>query len=149
MLLGTNATVEKMKATATELADVDMLSNISQYDDVSHIYYHKFCKTKLEWRCQENAKRKRDGAWYLKRQVRSDAYNDLCSFIHEHVLENNQCIFYLFIKDKYVELLKEQYEDASNSKEPKFFTTRNLEKQLLATFNKKIKIIFISCSVLW
>lgn len=54
---------------------------------------------------------KLEGALYMKGPVRSDAYTDLCAFILKHVLKNNECIF---IKNKYEESMRQQYNDVSN-----------------------------------
>lgn len=143
LIRGTKVIIEQMKATATEGDDVDMLQKISKYENPSHILYHKCCKSKFQWRCKKHVKGKEEMAWHLKRKCRSDAYTDLCSFIRERVVNNNECLFYTFIKDKYLELLHEQYNDVPSAVKPEFFSTQNLEKQLLATFYKEIKIIFV------
>ncbi|KAF9411132.1 hypothetical protein HW555_009994 [Spodoptera exigua] len=141
LIKATNTFIEFMKAVSTEYNNIEMLRTIETLKD-DNCFYHKHCKTKFEWHCKNNLETKNEKTWHKKRQCHTDAYDKIYRLIRERVVENNECLFYNFISEKYIEFLHEQFDNVSNVEKPDFFSSRHLEKKLLVTFNTEIKIIF-------
>ncbi|GBP70317.1 Chimeric ERCC6-PGBD3 protein [Eumeta japonica] len=140
LIKATNTFIEFIKAVSTEY-NIEMLRKIETLKD-DNCFYHKHCKTKFEWHCKNDLEKKKEKTWHKKRQCHTDAYDKICILIRERVVENNECLFYNFISEKYIEFLHEQFDNVSNVEKPDFFSSRHLEKKLLVTFNAEIKIIF-------
>ncbi|XP_031327663.1 uncharacterized protein LOC116159137 [Photinus pyralis] len=141
LIKATNTFIEFIKAVSTEYNNIEMLRKIETLKD-DNCFYHKHCKTKFEWHCKNDLEKKKEKTWHKKRQCHTDAYDKICILIRERVVENNECLFYNFISEKYIEFLHEQFDNVSNVEKPDFFSSRHLEKKLLVTFNAEIKIIF-------
>lgn len=127
-----------MKNAATEQNDVSMLEKLSSFSDDSKISYHKCCKDQYlrEIYKDENSE------FLRKKKVCNTAYIILCDMLEERVVKNNECLFFDYIKEEYQKLLEQQYSLLSNSITVSSFSDRHLERKLMKTFDKKIKIIY-------
>lgn len=140
-------TIDLLKSTATEHNDIEMLEKISSYSEDSSIPYHKCCKDQY----LRDLSKGDESDFVKKRKATNTAYVLLCEMLEEYIVKNNECLFYEHVKKQYLTLLTEQCKLLSDSINVTSFSDRHLEKKLMETFEKKIKIIYaekkISCSI--
>lgn len=115
-----------------------MLEKLSSFSENSDISYHKCCKDHYLRRIYKN----NDSEFLRKKKVYNTAYTILCDMLEERVVKNNECFFFDYIKKEYQKLLEEQYSLLSTSVTTSSFSDRHLERKLMETFDKKIKIIY-------
>ncbi|KAJ8720630.1 hypothetical protein PYW08_006095 [Mythimna loreyi] len=131
-------TIENIKNAATEQNDVSMLEKLSSFSDDSKTTYHKCCKDQY----LRDIYKDESSEFLTKRKASNTAYTILCDMLEEKVVKNNECFFFDFIKNEYKQLLQQQYSLLSHSISDSSFSDRHLERKLMETFAKKIKIIY-------
>ncbi|XP_077263749.1 uncharacterized protein LOC143898274 isoform X3 [Temnothorax americanus] len=131
-------TIDLLKSAATEYNDINMLEKISSFSDDSNITYHKCCKDQY----LRDISREKDNEFFKKREALNFAYIMLCEMLEENVVKNNECLFFDHVKKEYQKLLIEQSRLLSDSVSSTSFSDRHLERKLMDTFDRKIKIIY-------
>lgn len=66
----------------------------------------------------------------------------LSKTLDEYVVKKNECLFFDYVKKEYHKLLVEQCKQLSDSINSTSFSDRHLERKIMETFEKKIKIIY-------
>lgn len=136
-----NTFIEFIKVVSTEYNNIEMLRKI-ETPKMTTASITNIAKQSLNGTVRMISRKKKRKNLAQKRQCHTDAYDKICILIRERVVENNECLFYNLISEKYIEFLHEQFDNVSNVEKPDFFSSRHLEKKLLVTFNTEIKIIF-------
>lgn len=115
-----------------------MLEKISSLSDCSNIPYHKCCKDQYLRDIYKNG----NSEFLNRRKVFNAAFNILRDMLEERVVKNNEYLFFDYVIKEYLKLL-EQCSLLCNSISISSFSERHLERKLMETFNKKMKIIYV------
>ncbi|XP_018358131.1 PREDICTED: uncharacterized protein LOC108757918 isoform X2 [Trachymyrmex cornetzi] len=130
--------IDLLKSAATKHNDVEMLEKISSFSADSNIPYHKCCKDQYLRDISKG-----DVSDFVKKKRASNiAYVMLCEMLEEYVVKNKECLFFDYVKKEYQKLLIEQCKLLSESISSTSFSDRHLQRKLMETFHKRIKIIF-------
>lgn len=92
-------TIKRLKSKAETIDDMELWKGIenARLGGVN-IFYHNMCKNDLESRSESVVTSKKSPTkWHKKRNINAMVYLDLCSFIEENVLKNQNCYFFLFL----------------------------------------------------
>lgn len=131
-------TIDLLKSPATEHNDIEMLEKISSFSEDSNIPYHKCCKDQY----LRDLSKGDESDFVKKRKATNTGYLLLCNMLEDYVIKNNECLCYDHVKKQYLTLLTEQCKLLSDSISITSFSDRHLEKKIIETFEKKIKIIY-------
>ncbi|XP_014372173.2 uncharacterized protein LOC106721668 [Papilio machaon] len=130
-------TIDLIKSAATEHCDIVMLKKLSSFSKHYDIPYHKCCKDQY----LRTISKGDESDFLKKRKASNTAYVMLCQILEEYCVENNEGILFDAVKKEYHNLLIEQCKLLSDSINSSSFSDRYLERKIMDTFKKKIKII--------
>lgn len=137
-------TEDSLQSVAEELHDSNLLTKINDIREREGIiFYHNICRKNYEYQLQSQIDaNKPKGKWHILRDIHKIAYEQVCCYIREHVIEKKNCFFLNFFLKLYVENLKETSETSSaDDLCINFEANFHLEEKLLQTFPTEITIV--------
>ena len=133
-----------IKSLAEVMNDLNLIAKINDACEKNQIIlYHNVCKLNYEYQLESQiAANKPKSKWHILRAVHKIAYDEVCSYIREHVIGKKSCFLLNFFIRLYVDTLREareeyEREDLSINLE----ANCHLEEKLLQTFPKEITIV--------
>ena len=130
--------IERIKSFATELSDVDLLKKIANLTSKrgAGLLYHQACGSNYDSKYRLHlASNEEKTDSQKKREISIMAFEDVCDYIEETVVEEKKPCSVEFLKQIYIDKLTSE----SNASES-LFTASHLEEKLLKKMDKKIKI---------
>lgn len=118
--------------------DYELIDKVKNY--VSQILYHRNCLLDHSYKVSTE-KKTNESDWHNVRQQHQAAFNDLCDFIKENVIEKGRYYFLGYLHRYYMELLKEK--DENSEEIIKNFTAQSLENKIMKVFNKEVKFLIV------
>lgn len=133
--------LKNLKCNALEMGDLDLFNRVNEIcSNNGIILYHKICKLNYfnELKTQNTAKCEKK-QWHVSRDIHKQAFQEVCNFVLENIINDKQCFFLSFLKSLFVDCAKNQnIELFTAGMEP-----HNFDSKLLAEFPRKISIISI------
>lgn len=130
--------ISNLKRNVSEIGAVDILNKITAlYPKLGVVYYHKFCRSNCRNALKlQIAAQHEKTEWHRSRDIHAKAFEQVCQFVLENVIEKKQCFFLSFLKSLFIDSAKGEITDISADIEP-----YSLEKRLLEAFPKKIAVV--------
>lgn len=138
-LLVKDTAIEHLKSNATFLNDLPMLQKIAELQSGNKlIFFHNICNVLYQNKCKE-AKQTTRTDWHSTRDKHRIAFQEICAFISDNIVNKKQCYLLNSICTLYSECLKKEHEEVSN-----IFSTKHLQQKISDYFGKKIRIVTIN-----
>lgn len=99
------------------------------------IFYHSTCKSTYQYQAHPTD----NNEWHKKRNHSHAAYNELCCYVKEQIINKKSCVSLKFAEEMYLQYLLESYGDAELHEN--IFSAARIGERLLKTFTKKLKIV--------
>ena len=132
--------IDNLESTAATLDDFEMLVIIQRKRTDKNIVYHNICKKNFDNRIKTQAASEREPTeWHVSRMIHKKAFEEVCSFVNENIIEKEQSFLLSFLHSLFVDYLLKHLDNELANVKPYHF-----ESRLLKTFKKKIKIIKIN-----
>ena len=119
----------------------ELINKIENYCH-SKIYYHNPCQLNFSYKMSVDKKTTTKTVWHDIRQHHQIAFDEMCVFIRENVIEKGRCYFLTYLYRYYKELLEENETEISEEIAENF-SLRNVENKIMKVFNKDIKYFFL------
>ncbi|KAK0089067.1 hypothetical protein PV325_009274 [Microctonus aethiopoides] len=132
-------TINKLESSAVQLDDLNFLNKVNIFRQNSHIHYHSACQRKFEYklRCKVSAQRE-ETEWHRVRNINKKAYEEVCQFVSENIIKNQQPFSLSFLRTLFMKNIQEK-----NKLEYSYIKPYQLENRLKREFQKKIAIVQI------
>lgn len=103
------------------------------------ISYHSHCRGSYITNCNTALRKETD--WHTIRENRKRAYEEICSFVNDVIVGENNSYFLSFLEMLYLRCLNAERDPLSNLQI--LATSRYIEEKLVKTFPEKIKVIIM------
>lgn len=133
------------KKYATMINDVELLIKIrNKITNCQPIAYHRLCSV-LYQRHAEKLLNNKNTEWHKNRHMHEEAFRKLCIFIRDNVIIKKKCYLMTFVRQLFVNLLIDEYEETGIIDNVDIFDTYHIPKKIFSQKMFKSKIRRIRC----
>ncbi|CAG9765833.1 unnamed protein product [Ceutorhynchus assimilis] len=116
-----------------------LIEQVKKYDN-SKIHYHRNCL--LDHFYKVSPKRETSEThWHEVRQHHQAAFDEMCAFIKENIIQKGRCYFLTYLHRYYMELFGEKVENSDEIIGN--FTPQKLESKIVKSFDKEMKFLIV------
>lgn len=123
---------ESLIPQARTLNDTELLKVFSgEVHDINRIKYHLLCKNEYVRKVKTILDDRPPTAWHEIRDCHREAFQEVCTYIDEHVIKNSHCVFLSFCHTLYNTALQkacEKYMRTSSVPTPLHVVTSKIEE---------------------